>query len=316
MKDGYRVLDMDTHVNPSLEVLAKYVDPSFRPRLEELKPYHRVRHQRRPDGTVQSTTGLTVAPIPYDRFPGEAPREEHTKAVPGARTALEGRVSSHHRQAVQPGVDEENAAGRLADMDLEGRDIDFMFPGTWAASLTALDVTLAEGLYRAYHRYMHDYTASAPARLKSAAQVPGGDVAWAVEEIETLAQEPWLAAVWIHLPEGKPIDHPDFEPLWATMNALDLPLIHHSFFVEPPYFPGYRDIWGNAAVARTAAHTWGAARWCAYLIVSGLFDRYPHFRAAVAEVGHGCLPQWVIRLGQMINYVSGTTPKLQYTPLE
>ena len=41
MKDGYRVLDMDTHVNPSLEVLAKYVDPSFRPRLEELKPYHR-----------------------------------------------------------------------------------------------------------------------------------------------------------------------------------------------------------------------------------------------------------------------------------
>src|SRR2546421_28357 len=74
MKDGYRVLDMDTHVNPSLEVLAKYVDPSFRPRLEELKPYHRVRHQPRPDGTVQITTGLTVAPIPYDRFPGEAPR--------------------------------------------------------------------------------------------------------------------------------------------------------------------------------------------------------------------------------------------------
>ena len=130
MKDGYKVLDMDTHVNPSLEVLAKYVDPRFRPRLEELKPYHRVRQLRRPDGTVQTATGLTVAPIPYDRFPGEAPREEHTKAVPGARTALEGRVSSHHRQPVQPGVDEENAAGRLADMDLEGRDIDFMFPGT------------------------------------------------------------------------------------------------------------------------------------------------------------------------------------------
>ena len=28
------------------------------------------------------------------------------------------------------------------------------------------------------------------------------------------------------------------------------------------------------------------------------------------------LPQWVIRLGQMIQYVSGTTPPLQYTPLE
>ena len=114
MKDGYRVLDMDTHVNPSLEVLAKYVDPRFRPRLEELKPYHRVRHQPRPDGTVQITTGLTVAPIPYDRFPGEAPREEHTKAVPGARTALEGRVSSHHRQAASdPHADDGRAPIRL-----------------------------------------------------------------------------------------------------------------------------------------------------------------------------------------------------------
>ena len=53
--------------------------------------------------------------------------------MPGARTALEGRVITHHRRAVQPGADEENAAGRLADMDLEGRDIDFIFPGTWAA---------------------------------------------------------------------------------------------------------------------------------------------------------------------------------------
>ena len=37
---------------------------------------------------------------------------------------------------------------------------------------------------------------------------------------------------------------------------------------------------------------------------------------SAAEVGHGWLPQWVIRLGQMITYVSGTTPKLKYTPLE
>ena len=38
MKDGYQVIDMDTHVNPSMEVLEKYVDPGFRPRLAALKP--------------------------------------------------------------------------------------------------------------------------------------------------------------------------------------------------------------------------------------------------------------------------------------
>ena len=41
MKNGYRVIDIDTHVNPSLDTLVKYVDPSFRPRLDEFKPYIR-----------------------------------------------------------------------------------------------------------------------------------------------------------------------------------------------------------------------------------------------------------------------------------
>ena len=296
-----------------LDVLEKYVDPAFRPRLVELQPYYSVRQRSRPDGTMQTSKTITVAPIPYDRFPGEVPREEHTRAVPGARTALEGRVITHHRIAVQRGADEENADGRIADMDLEGRDIDFIFPGTWAASLTALDVTLAEGLYRAYHR--HAYTAKYPDRLKSAVQVPGADVAWAVQEVKALAQEKWVAAVWIHLPEGKPIDHPDFEPLWATMNDLDLPLIHHSSFVAA-IFPRVSRYLGERRRRQDGGTSLGAARFCAYVIVSGLFDRYPNFRAAVAEVGHGWLPQWVIRLGQMMRYVSGTTPALQYTPLE
>ena len=73
MKDGYKVIDMDTHVNPSIEVLEKYVDPPFRPRLVELHPYYSVRQRARPDGTIQTSKTITVAPIPYDRFPGEAP---------------------------------------------------------------------------------------------------------------------------------------------------------------------------------------------------------------------------------------------------
>ena len=31
MKNGIRVYDVDTHINPGSEVLDKYVDPSFRP---------------------------------------------------------------------------------------------------------------------------------------------------------------------------------------------------------------------------------------------------------------------------------------------
>ena len=63
MKNGYRVIDIDTHVNPSLDTLVKYVDPGFRPRLDELQPYIR---------TVGEYNALSIASIPFDRFPGEA----------------------------------------------------------------------------------------------------------------------------------------------------------------------------------------------------------------------------------------------------
>ena len=39
MKNGFRVFDADTHVNPAAEVLERYVDPGFRPRLAELAQY-------------------------------------------------------------------------------------------------------------------------------------------------------------------------------------------------------------------------------------------------------------------------------------
>jgi hypothetical protein len=35
---GLRAFDADTHVNPATEVLERYVDPSFRPRLADLAP--------------------------------------------------------------------------------------------------------------------------------------------------------------------------------------------------------------------------------------------------------------------------------------
>ena len=137
-----------------------------------------------------------------------------------------------------------------------------------------------------------------------------------VKEVNRLKNAPRVAAVWPLLPEGKPIDHPDLAPLWDVMNDAHLPILFHSFFYEPPYFPGYRDIWGNAVVARTAAHPWGAARLLSYLIVGQIFDKYPNINAGVAEVGHGWLPHWVIRLGEMIRYVSGETPPLKYRPIE
>ena len=34
MRNGFRIVDIDTHVNPSYDTLVKYLDPSTRARAE------------------------------------------------------------------------------------------------------------------------------------------------------------------------------------------------------------------------------------------------------------------------------------------
>jgi predicted TIM-barrel fold metal-dependent hydrolase len=318
VRDGYRVIDVDTHVTPSLEVLLRHADAELRDRAEELRPYVRptkpIAGRGHPD---HEYSVVRVNPLPYTRVAG-AKEGEAAASGAGTRGALEGRTRNDATGTVHEGIQHDNPTGRLLDMDVEGVDVDFIIPGTWAPGSSALDPSLAQAMYRAYHRYMADYCGADPRRLKGILLAPAADPAWASAMIDRHAGEEWVAGVWPILPEGVPVDDPDLEPIWAAMDAADLPIVHHSFFYEAPYFPGYRDIWGNAAVARTAAHIWGAQRLIAYVLISGMLDRHPNLRVGSVETGHGWLPNWIIRLDKQIRFVSGGTipDDLRHTPLE
>src|SRR5437762_11627429 len=75
MKNGVRVYDSDTHVLPAAEVLERYVDPDFRPRLAELETYRVAIGQ-----SAEHSGGghnYRVATKYYRRILGEAaPRED------------------------------------------------------------------------------------------------------------------------------------------------------------------------------------------------------------------------------------------------
>ncbi len=318
MRQGYRVIDADTHVTPSVEVLVDYGDRELKDRADELTPYIRVTKPTAGRGHPDHPYGVVrVNPHPYNRVAGHKPDESAATRGAGAKGALEGRVENLAVKPIADGIQHTNSEGRLANMDVEGVDINFIIPGTWAPGSTALDLSLAKAMYRSYHRYMADYCSADPRRLKGLLLAPGADPQWAADTIRKHAGDEWLAAVWPVLPEGLPVDDPDLEPIWQAMDEADLPIMHHSFFYEAPYFPGYRDIWGNVAVARTAAHVWGAQRLMAYVLVSGMLDRYPNLRVATVETGHGWLPHWIIRLTSQIDYVKGAVPAdLKHTPME
>jgi predicted TIM-barrel fold metal-dependent hydrolase len=180
-------------------------------------------------------------------------------------TFLDGRTPPRNTKPFATKTDDDNAKGRLGDMDAEGEDIHFLIPGTWAVGSTFLEPSLTRGLHRAYHRYVADYCSTDPRRLKSQVLAMGTNPEEAARAIRQYAKEPWVAAVWPVLPDGMPVDDPDLEPIWKAASDAGLPIMYHGFTVETPYFPGYRDIWDNAAVGRCAGQTWGGARFVAFM---------------------------------------------------
>ena len=100
MRGGLRAFDADTHVNPAAEVLDRYVDPSFRPRLADLAPYRFATGQI---GGTPDTHQYRVGTKFYRRVLGQAgPHESFT----GRGTTWRG------TKQPRPGVQDDQAENR------------------------------------------------------------------------------------------------------------------------------------------------------------------------------------------------------------
>src|SRR5438046_1666792 len=133
-RHGFRIYDSDTHVLPSAEVLERYVDPDFRPRLAELAPYRvPIRQSAEHSGGGHN---YRVATQYYRRVLGEAAPQD---ARSGRETQWRG------SQLPRPGVQDDNAANRVADMDEEGADVHFLIPSSWVSVVGLDDASLEVG---------------------------------------------------------------------------------------------------------------------------------------------------------------------------
>src|SRR5579863_9746927 len=303
MRAGYRIYDTDTHIDPAADVLERYVDPGFRPRLADLAPY-RVTVKGR-DAEATPRQAYDFGHILYERTLGEA------EPAKGSRDGRQWRGEK------KPGVGvmDDRSDNRVADMDLEGTDVHFLVPSTWTSVVGLPDVALEIGLIRAYHRYMHEFCGPYPERLKGPIVASTRDVGEAVREIREWGNSKWAVAVQPLLDNDRPVDHPYLEPIWQAAADHDLAIVHHSFAWNPPYFPGYRDMWDNVYLARLCSHPWGAMRFMAGFLAGGVLDRHPGLRLAVLECGFGWLLFWVRRMDEQVSYVGRTAP-LKMLPSE
>ena len=305
MKDGLRVFDADTHVEPTAEVIDQYVDPAFRSRLPELTPFRQPVRPGNPGGAPGKHV-YRYGQISFKRILGEAgPRETHS-----------GR-DTHWMGSKQPrlGTQDDQAESRIQDMDDEGTDTHFCIPTAWTSLVGHPDPSIEVNIIRAFHRHMANFSGNHPDRLQSMIVASARDVDAAVQEIKTWGKSRWAVAVMPLVTKDIPADHPSLDPIWKAAVDHDLPIAHHSFTWTPPYFPGAFDLWDNVFLGRLASHPWGAMRFIASVIGGGIMDRYPDMRVGTLECGFGWLPFWGKRMDEQYAYV-GSTQELKMKPSE
>jgi predicted TIM-barrel fold metal-dependent hydrolase len=295
-RGGYKFFDTDAHVGPYADVIEQFLSEDEKSRLALWEPFK-----------ATSRSGH----VSYNKGQRKYQRRLYSDAADTAPAGyMAGFTGVKRDRPISPDVDRSSAA-RIADMDFEGADVNFLLPSGWFGTFTAGDDVLLEtAMYRAYHRWMKDYCAPYPDRLGGVVLASSRDVEGSVQEMHRAAKERWAWGVLVYAPAGSPIDVPALDPIWAAAQDLDLSAVLHTFTVMPPYAPGGLDTWENLWLQRSAAHPWCGMRNMAALIGSGLLDRFPTLRLGCLEAGHGWLPFWMARLDEHMEMIRSALPPI------
>jgi predicted TIM-barrel fold metal-dependent hydrolase len=294
-KYGFRVLDADTHVYEPIEIIEKYLPASAKEALARLPV---------PVGRLPLRGGLHIYNVGNvsggERRLGtrekaarpSASAQQHASGAPwGVR--WKGPEFPSERVNVDPHA-------RIADMDIEGVDVHVIIPTRGVNGFVATDdVRLEVAMYEAYHRYMADYCAPYPARLKSVVLVGVRDLDASLAELDRCAREPWPVAVFPITPVGFPLDDPALDRLWARAVEHDLAVLIHPFNLAHPRSPGLGDLWDSIYLQRACGGVWAGMRAVATVTACGVLDRFPALRIGVVETGHGWLASWAFHLDEV-----------------
>jgi predicted TIM-barrel fold metal-dependent hydrolase len=108
-----------------------------------------------------------------------------------------------------------------------------------------------------------------------------------VNEIERMAKQGFRAVLmYPHVDGEMLVDTPAMEPLYAKINALNLPIfLHGAGTAQSPSLKKLED--GGAGVAYAVLSDGEVAECCLRMIASGVFDRYPNLKIVIRSSGGG-----------------------------
>ena len=275
----YRIVSADNHVFETPDLWSSRVEAKYRERAPNLV--------REEDGDWWYCDGHRVIGLGGGTQPGM--RFEGNENL--TRTSI--------FENVRPGgyIPDEH----LKDMDADGVDVSIVYPTVGLLLYSVSDSGLVTEIFRTYNDWLAEFCNAFPKRLKGIAMINVDDMGSGVAELERCAQMGLAGGmITVYPPEGKRYLLPDYEPLWAASQDLQMPLGLHAGTNRPG--PGQE--WGASYRRGSGGMTPGFIvnmdHWVrvsiADIIFSGVFERYPKLQVGAVEHELSWVPHFLDRI--------------------
>ena len=271
----YRVISSDSHIFEPEDLWTSRVEPKFRdraPRVVQLE-----------DGDWWFCDDRRIVGVGLGSQPGL--RFEEPEKIRQGGTY----------ETVRPGgyIPEEH----VKDMDLDGVDAGVIFPSIGFQMYSVVpDSELLTALFRTYNDWVAEFCKASPDRLKGVALLNVDEVEVGLKELERTANLGMVGAmIPAYAPAGRRYGSPEYDPLWAAAQDLEMPLHLHL----ATYRPGVGQELQAVDIA-SESFVSNQDHWVRMslgdIIFGGVFERYPKLLVGSVEFDLAWVPYFLERI--------------------
>ena len=185
----------------------------------------------------------------------------------------------------------------IKDMDIDGVDVAIIYPTvSFILYQHVRDSELLDAIFNVYNDWLGEFCSVDLKRLGGISAINLDDVQVGMREMERCKKLGFIGAmITVYPPAGRRYSSPEYEPLWAAAQDLEMPIGLHAAsnrWGSGEDFQGP----GSGRPAQLVNMDYGVRMSLADMIYSGVFERYPNLQVGTVEHELSWIPHFLDRL--------------------